>query len=264
MSDQPSIPQHVAIIMDGNGRWATRRHHPRVFGHIRGASRVKEVVREANRTGIKALTLYAFSTENWMRPETELSVLWRLLKKFLLQEQAELHRGGARLRVIGELSRLDPELRSVIDGATQLTQHNTGLQLTFCVSYGSRRELVAASQAFAADCAAGKRRPEEMTEALMEEYLWTGGLGELAQVDLVIRTSGEKRVSNFLLWQAAYAEFIFLDICWPDFGPTDLQAALLEYARRDRRYGDLKAPRKDQARLSVESTVSVAVQAGVV
>lgn len=232
-------PKHVAIIMDGNGRWAQRRKHPRVFGHVRGASRIKAVVREADRLGIKALTLYAFSTENWSRPDGELQVLWRLLKKYLRREQDNLMKENVRLRVIGEVERLDPDVRAILDPAIEKLSRNTGLTLTFALSYGSRRELVRATRLFAEDCLSGKRRPEEMSEELMERYLWTAELGELAKVDLMIRTSGEVRVSNFLLWQAAYAEFVFTDLCWPDFLPKHLEAAVSQYSQRERRYGGI-------------------------
>ncbi len=228
--------------MDGNGRWAQRRHHPRVFGHVRGASRIKPVVREAERLGVKALTLYAFSTENWTRPEEELGVLWKILKKFLKREADELDARNVRLRVIGELERLGPDVREVLDPVIARLSKNTGLQLTFAVSYGSRREIARAARLFAEDCVSGKRHPSDLQERgddLLEEYLWTADLGELAQVDLVIRTSGEKRISNFLLWQAAYAEFVFLDLCWPDFSPQDFEQAVVEYSNRDRRFGGL-------------------------
>jgi undecaprenyl diphosphate synthase len=237
MASALRIPKHVAIIMDGNGRWAQKRRHPRVFGHIRGSSRVKPIVREADRLGIKALTLYAFSTENWQRPEGELSVLWKLLKKYLVREIDELDEKNVRLNVIGEVERLAPDVRQVLDAAILRLSKNTGLQLTFAISYGSRRELVRAAQNFAADCVAGKRKPEEMSEEVMDGYLWTSRLGELSDVDLVIRTSGEVRVSNFLLWQAAYAEYVFLDLCWPDFGPDQLKQSIEVFSSRDRRFG---------------------------
>lgn len=239
MTPTARIPRHIAIIMDGNGRWAQRRGHPRVFGHVRGSSRVKPVVREANRLGVKALTLYAFSTENWTRPDTELSVLWKLLKKFLRKEIDELDRENVRLNVIGEVDRLGPDVREVLDPAIRRLSKNTGLLLTFAVSYGSRRELVRASRLFAEDCAAGKMKPDQMSEEVMNRYLWTSVLGDCSDVDLVVRTSGEVRVSNYLLWQAAYAEYIFLDLSWPDFGPDQLRAAVEEYGRRDRRYGGI-------------------------
>jgi undecaprenyl diphosphate synthase len=227
--------------MDGNGRWAERRRHPRVFGHIRGASRIAGVVREADRLGVKALTLYAFSTENWTRPESERSVLWKLLIKFLKREEKELARNNVRLRVIGEVDRLSPEVRATLDPAIARLSGNTGLQLTFAVSYGSRREILRAAEAFARDCTAGIRNPAELSgpngDEIFERYLWTGDQGDLADVDLVIRTSGEYRVSNFLLWQSAYAEYIFIEKCWPDFSPEDLRRAVETFSGRDRRFG---------------------------
>lgn len=234
-------PNHVAIIMDGNGRWAQRRSRPRVFGHIRGASRIRSVVLEADRIGVKALTLYAFSTENWTRPEDEKSVLWKLLLKFLKKEEAELARNNVRLRIIGETDRLSPEVRAALDPAVKRLSGNTGLQLTFAVSYGSRREVLRATEAFARDCASGKQRPEDLAsesgEELFQKYLYTGAMGELSDVDLVIRTSGEIRVSNFLLWQSAYAEYRFIEKCWPDFTPEDLRSAVEDYSNRERRFG---------------------------
>jgi undecaprenyl diphosphate synthase len=241
------IPQHIAIIMDGNGRWAQRRGHPRVFGHVRGSARVKDIVKEASRLGVKALTLYAFSTENWSRPEGERRVLWKLLKKYLTRDAEELHRQNVRLRVIGEIDRLGGDVRLVLDRVIDKLSANTGLQLTFALSYGSRREIARATQLFAEDCVAGKSRPELMSEELMQNYLWTSGLGQLAEVDLFIRTSGECRVSNFLLWQSAYAEFVFVDRCWPDFESHDLRLAIEEYSRRDRRFGGLGKSRPGQS-----------------
>jgi undecaprenyl diphosphate synthase len=231
------IPKHLAIIMDGNGRWAQRRGYPRVYGHIRGTRRVKPLVREADRLGIGAVTLYALSTENWSRPESELKVLWRLLKKYLIREVNELNTRNVRFRAMGEIERLDPDIQAVLRATERKLSKNTGLQLTFAISYGSRRELARAAQLFAQDVQAGLRKPEEMDENLMNQYLWTSELGDLQDVDLVIRTSGETRVSNFMLWQAAYAEFIFQDVCWPDFTPECLLRALEEYSRRDRRFG---------------------------
>jgi undecaprenyl diphosphate synthase len=234
------IPKHVAIVMDGNGRWAQGRRHPRVFGHVRGSSRVKEVVREANRLGVKALTLYAFSTENWLRPENERRVLWQLLKKYLTRDLNELHRENIKLRVIGEMDRLDADLRSVLDAALEKLSKNTGLQLTFALSYGSRSEIARASRLFAEDCVAGRVHPSAMNdENFLSRYLWTSDLGELGDVDLFIRTSGEQRISNFLLWQSAYAELVFVNRCWPDFEPEDLAAAIVEYSKRERRFGNV-------------------------
>jgi undecaprenyl diphosphate synthase len=239
------VPKHVAIIMDGNGRWAERRGHPRVFGHIRGSSRIKPIVKEANRLGIKALTLFAFSTENWSRPEQELGVLWKLLKKYLQKERDELNRENVKLNVIGETEKLSSDIHAVLSPTLELLSQNTGLTLTFALSYGSRKELARAAQLFAEDCLKGIRKPSDIVDQgpeLMSHYLWTQSMGNLSDVDLVIRTSGEKRVSNFLLWQSAYAEFIFSDLNWPDFGPEQFRASVEEYSKRDRRFGGLSAP----------------------
>jgi undecaprenyl diphosphate synthase len=242
------IPQHIALIMDGNGRWADRRGHQRVFGHIRGSTRIKAVVREADRLGVKALTLYAFSTENWSRPEGELQVLWKLLVKYLRREVDELDRNNVRMHVIGEIERLSPDVRAVVDASVKRLAKNTGLQLTFAISYGSRRELSRAARLFAEDCMKGKAQPDQMDEELMRRYLWTNVLldapGSLDNVDLVIRTSGEKRVSNFMLWQAAYAEFYFSDLAWPEFTPQHLREAVEEFSTRERRFGGLSSEPK--------------------
>jgi undecaprenyl diphosphate synthase len=237
MSLSPRVPQHVAIIMDGNGRWAKARGHLREYGHVRGSSRVKQVVKEAGRLGVKALTLFAFSTENWKRPEQELSTLWKLLIKFLNREVEELDQNNVQLRAIGEIERLNPTVRAELTKTIERLYKNTGLILTLALSYGSRNEWVRAARKFAQDCVKGLRRPEEMTDELMSQYLDTAVLGDLADVDLVIRTSGEKRISNFLLWQSAYAEYVFLDLCWPDFSAEQFRFCIDEYARRERRFG---------------------------
>ncbi len=231
------IPNHIAIIMDGNGRWAQRRGRPRVFGHVRGSARVRAIVEEANRLGVKALTLYAFSTENWSRPESERSTLWKLLKKFLIRDAEELHRQNVKLRVIGEIERLETDVREALNPVLARLSMNTGLQLTFALSYGARTELVRAARLFAEDCVAGRCHPGMMSEGIMERYLWTSVLGDIAPVDLFIRTSGERRISNFLLWQSAYAEFFFADVCWPEFEPKDLRAAIQDFSLRERRFG---------------------------
>lgn len=236
------IPKHIAIIMDGNGRWAQRRGHPRVFGHVRGSSRVRKIVEEASHLGVQALTLYAFSTENWTRPEGERLVLWKLLKKYLLKEAEELNRQNIQLHVIGEIDRLSADVRGVLDPVIQKLSRNTGLKLTFALSYGSRSEMVRAAKLFAEDCLSGKRKPHELTDAVLEEYLWTSQLAPVSNVDLFIRTSGELRVSNFLLWQSAYAEFVFQEICWPEFEPRHLREAIVEYSQRERRFGKVGVP----------------------
>jgi undecaprenyl diphosphate synthase len=205
------------------------------------------VVEEASRLGVKALTLYAFSTENWSRPESERRVLWRLLKKYLIRDAVELHRRNVRLRVIGEVDRLDEDVKSVLLPTIEKLSKNTGLQLTFALSYGSRRELAVAARLFAEDCMAGRVHPSMMNEKLFESYLWTSDYGDLSDVDLFIRTSGEQRVSNFLLWQSAYAEFVFTDICWPEFTPKDLEHAIEQYSKRERRFGGVSKAIEIQA-----------------
>jgi undecaprenyl diphosphate synthase len=241
MSGTSRVPKHVAIVMDGNGRWAEKRGYPRPFGHIRGTRQIKGIVKEADRLGVKALSLYAFSTENWNRPDTELNILWRLLKKFLRRESDELHRENVRLRVIGEVERLAPDIRQELDPVIERLSKNTGLCLNLCVSYGSRAEILSAARQFALDCVNQKTVPSQLDEALFSKYLWTSDLNELGNVDLVIRTSGEVRTSNFLLWQAAYAEYVFMDLCWPDFRETHFREALDQFAKRERRFGKVKA-----------------------
>lgn len=233
------IPKHVAIIMDGNGRWAKARGRPRVFGHIRGSSRIKSIVEYANQLGIQALTLYAFSTENWSRPDAELSVLWKLLKKYLIKEIDNLESNNVRLKVIGEVDKLKPELQTLVRSSEERLSKNSGLYLTFCVSYGSQREIIYATKRIVNDVSSGKLGIEQINEAVFEKYLWTYYLGDLSKVDLLVRTSGEKRISNYLLWQAAYAEFLFMDVLWPDFGPHHLKEAVEEFSKRQRRFGGL-------------------------
>jgi undecaprenyl diphosphate synthase len=236
--------------MDGNGRWSEKRGQPRVYGHIRGCRRVKPVIKEADRLGVKALTLFAFSTENWSRPEAELAVLWKLLKKYLIREADELNRRNVRFCAIGELERIPEDVRKVVRETEERLAKNTGLLLTFAVSYGSRRELARAARLFAEDCKAGKRQPSEMCEELLNEYLWTADMGELAEVDMILRTSGERRVSNFLLWQAAYSELVFTDLCWPDFEPRHLREAIDEYCQRDRRFGGVSSSKHRESEIA--------------
>ena len=232
---------HVAIIMDGNGRWARGRGHARFFGHVRGAERVRDVVEEACRLELGALTLYAFSTENWKRPEQERSVLWKLLRRYLGTEVPELRKKNIRLRVIGDRSHLSPDLRAAIESAECELASCTGLQLNLAISYGARDELVRAARKFAADCAGGTCTPDSLTEARFSAYLDTSALGSLADVDLVLRTSGEQRISNFLLWQLAYAELVFLEKSWPEFDGSDLRRAVHQLSGRQRRFGDVAA-----------------------
>lgn len=227
-------PRHVAVIMDGNGRWAAARSLPRAAGHRAGAQAVRRTIGSAIAAGVTWLTLYAFSSENWRRPADEILELTGLLKHFLRQELAELAAEGVRLRVIGDRTRFDPETRAELDRAERTTAHNARLNLNVALSYGARDELVSAARAVAQAAAAGKLDPATLDEAHFETFLSTAGMPD---PDLLIRTSGERRLSNFLLWQSAYAELVFLDALWPDFGRTEFDAALAEFARRDRRFG---------------------------
>jgi undecaprenyl diphosphate synthase len=227
-------PVHVAIIMDGNGRWANARGLPRTIGHQRGAEAVRRAVTGATELGIGYLTLYGFSSENWKRPAAEIDDLMALLRFYLRSEIAELHRNGVRVRVIGDRERLAPDIVALIDEAEERTRSNARLNLTVALSYGGRAEIAQAARRLAEDVQAGRLDPALIDEALFARHLLTAGIPD---PDLVIRTSGEKRISNFLLWQSAYAELVFLDRQWPDFTKDDLADAIREYHRRDRRYG---------------------------
>ena len=233
-SAPPALPRHVAVIMDGNGRWAALRGLPRVEGHRMGVRAVRTVVECARELGIPYLTLYAFSLENWGRPEPEVRTLMSLLQEFLRSELPEMLRQGIRLRVIGDTSTLPLPVRHVLSRTMNATAGNSGMTLTLGLSYAGRNEIVRAAQALAADAAAGTIRPEAVTEEVFASRLDTAGMPD---PDLVIRTSGELRVSNFLLWQSAYAEYVFTDVLWPDFGKTEFLLALEEFSRRHRRYG---------------------------
>ncbi|HLF58495.1 MAG TPA: isoprenyl transferase [Alphaproteobacteria bacterium] len=233
-SDPPRRPLHVAIIMDGNGRWARARGLVRTSGHKRGADATKAVVSGAIELGVSYLTLYGFSSENWKRPRNEVDDLMGLLRMYLRSEIAELHRNGIRLRVIGDRSRLAKDIVTLIENAEEQTRANTALNLTVALSYGARDEITQAARRVAADVAAGRIRPEDIGEESFARYLATSGIPD---PDLVIRTSGEKRLSNFLLWQSAYAELVFTDKLWPDFTKQDLEDAIGEFHRRERRYG---------------------------
>ena len=233
-SGSSPVPVHVAIIMDGNGRWAKARGLPRTVGHHRGAEAVRRSVAGAVELGIAYLTLYGFSSENWKRPAAEIDDLMGLLRFYLEAEIAELDRNGVRLRVIGDRARLGSDIVGLIAEAEERTADNRRLNLTVALSYGGRDEIVQAARRLAAAVEAGELTVEQIDERLFSRYLLTA---EIPDPDLVIRTSGEKRISNFLLWQSAYAELVFLDRLWPDFTKDDLLDAIHEYHRRDRRYG---------------------------
>jgi undecaprenyl diphosphate synthase len=222
------LPRHVAIIMDGNGRWAEARGLPRVAGHREGSEAVRAVTRAARRVGVPALTLYAFSSENWGRPDEEVGALMQLLAEYLDSERGEMMENGIRLNAIGELDRLPGRVRDRLSAVRAETAANRGMILTLALSYGARQELVAAARA------AAKAKGPALEAEDLEAGLWTAGLPEL---DLLVRTSGERRISNFLLWQAAYAELVFTDVLWPDFRDAELFAAISDFQTRERRFG---------------------------
>lgn len=234
MSTPAQVPRHIAIVMDGNGRWAKARHQPRSFGHNAGRKAVREAVESCLRAGVQALTLFAFSSENWQRPQDEVGALMGLFVRALDKEVEELHGYGVRLRFIGDLSAFDEPLRRRMQAAMARTQENDKLHLNVAVNYGGRWDIVQASRQAAAAVARGELRPEEIDEARFGQWMNLAGLPPL---DLFIRTGGETRISNFLLWQAAYAELYFTDVLWPDFDQACLRRAMEDYASRERRYG---------------------------
>lgn len=231
---QDSAPKHVAIIMDGNGRWAQRRKLPRALGHKRGAEAVREAIEGAVETGVEFLTIYAFSSENWNRSDEEVNDLMGLLKLYLSKEVKALHKENIRLKVIGSRDRLSDEINQRIQQAEELTAHNTRLTFTIALSYGSREEILEASRKLAVMVKAGDIKPEDVTENTLNSLMFTA---DLPDPDLMIRTSGEMRLSNFLLWQCAYTEFLFLDTLWPDFTKQHFIDAVETFLSRDRRYG---------------------------
>ncbi len=231
---EASLPRHVAVIMDGNGRWATEQGLPRVRGHEAGADTVRAIVRACGERGIEALTLYSFSTENWGRPGDEVEALMALLARYLSDEREELMGNKVRLQGIGQLERLPPHVRRLLEEATRVTADNDGLLLTLALSYGSRAEIVAAVRRIAEEVADGTLDAEAIDESTITDRLYTAGVPD---PDLLIRTSGEMRLSNFLLWQLAYAELYVTDVFWPDFREPHLDVALEAYARRQRRFG---------------------------
>ena len=227
-------PAHVAVIMDGNGRWAKARGLPRTAGHKKGVEAVRRTVEAAGDLGIGYLTIFSFSSENWRRPEEEVSDLMQFLRFYLRSEIADLHRNGVRLRVIGDRARLSDDIIRLIENAEDLTKDNRRLTLVVALSYGSRQEIALAARRLAEEVKAGLIDPMDIGEELFASRLFTV---DIPDPDLIIRTSGEKRISNFLLWQAAYAELVFVDTLWPDFTKRDLEAAIEEFHRRERRFG---------------------------
>jgi undecaprenyl diphosphate synthase len=235
--DTARMPSHVAIIMDGNGRWAARRNLPRVAGHRAGATAVRRTVEAAAELHLGYLTLYAFSTENWKRPRAEVDALMKLLRKFLRKELANLQKNNIRFRMIGRSEGLDPALLEEIRQAEFETSKNTGLNLNIAINYGGRAEIVDAFRRIAWEVAAGRLNPEKITDEMISKRLYTESIPD---PDLLIRTSGEMRVSNFLIWQIAYSEIYVTDTLWPDFDSTALLTALIDYQKRDRRFGGIK------------------------
>ncbi|BDF34427.1 MULTISPECIES: isoprenyl transferase [Extibacter] len=231
------VPQHVAIILDGNGRWAKSKGMPRNYGHAQGSKNVERICEEAYRMGIKYLTVYAFSTENWNRPQDEVDALMKLLRNYMKTCLKTAAKNDMKIRVIGDLGRLDDDIRGRIAELIEATKDNKGLNFQIAINYGSRDEMVRAARRLAEDCASGKIGPEEIDETLFERYLDTHGIPD---PDLLIRTSGEQRLSNYLLWQLAYTEFYFTDVLWPDFTKEELVKAVAQYNARDRRYGGVK------------------------
>jgi undecaprenyl diphosphate synthase len=234
LGSQQAPPAHVAIIMDGNGRWAKARGLPRIAGHRAGAEAVRRAVTSSVELGIRYLTLFGFSSENWKRPEGEIADLMGLLRHYLRGEIAELHNNHVRVRVIGERGKLAPDIVTLIENAEKLTGANTQLNLSIALSYGGRAEIARAARRLAEEVARGELQPADIDEARFARHLFTDGMPD---PDLLVRTSGEQRISNFLLWQSAYAELVFTETLWPDFAKGDLEQALREYHGRERRYG---------------------------
>jgi undecaprenyl diphosphate synthase len=232
------LPQHVAVIMDGNGRWAQRRGLPRIMGHRRGVDALKDLLRCCRDWGVGALTAYAFSTENWGRPLEEVDFLMTLFERILRQELREMMEEGVRIRFVGNLKALPPSLQVEIERSMQETANNQGIQFTVATNYGGRQEIMHACRAIATQIQQGKIQPKDIDEALFEQHLYTQGITD---PDLLIRTSGEMRISNFLLWQVAYAEIYVTETFWPDFDRAEFHQALSNYQQRDRRFGKLKA-----------------------
>lgn len=233
---QPDVPRHVAIIMDGNGRWADARGMTRTQGHRAGVEAVRRCVRIAMERAIPYLTIYSFSSENWSRPKNEISDLMGLMKRFIRLDLAELHKNNIKIKVIGERHPVEPDMLALIDEAQDLTANNDALTLVIAFNYGARSEIVRAARDVAEAVAAGRMSPEDVDEQSLTNHLDTAGIPD---PDLLIRTSGELRLSNFLLWQSAYAELVFLDVLWPDFGAEHMDEALAQFRARDRRYGGL-------------------------
>ena len=228
------VPQHIAIIMDGNGRWAKKRGLPRTAGHSAGAESFRRIANYCRTLGVKYLTVYAFSTENWKRSETEVSGIMRLLGNYLTEALRDMEKNHVRFRFFGDLSRLSPKLQKLCLDAQERSSAYHEVQVNFCLNYGGRDEIIRAIRAYAQDVADGKKNAADLDEAVFADYLDSAGVPD---PELVIRPSGEMRLSNFLPWQTVYSEFVFMDVLWPDFGPAELDAAIEEFRRRNRRFG---------------------------
>ena len=231
------VPQHIAIILDGNGRWAKMKGMPRNYGHAQGSKNVERICEEAWRMGIKYLTVYAFSTENWSRPDSEVAALMKLLRNYMKTCLRTAEKNRMKVRVIGDLDKLDDDIRSRIFELEEASKNNDGLNFQIALNYGSRDEMIRAMRKMASDCVEGQFTAEDISEERFEMYLDTHGIPD---PDLLIRTSGEQRLSNFLLWQLAYTEFYFADVHWPDFTKEELEKAIEQYNNRERRYGKIK------------------------
>ncbi|MBD7914072.1 isoprenyl transferase [Clostridium sp. Sa3CUN1] len=232
--DQNNIPKHIAIIMDGNGRWAKKRKLPRTMGHKAGVETIRRVIKESHILGIKYLTLYAFSTENWKRPDEEVSALMKLLVEYLRSELAELNKNGVVIKISGDITKLPKEAQSEVLEAIEVTKNNTGIVLNIAFNYGGRDEIIRAVKLLCEEVKSDNIKIENIDEKVFENYLYTKNIPD---PDLIIRPSGEQRISNFLLWQCAYSEFWYSNVCWPDFKEEHLQKAIYDYQHRDRRYG---------------------------
>lgn len=231
-----NVPEHIAIILDGNGRWAKAKGMPRTYGHTVGAKNVETICRAAHDLGVKYVTMYAFSTENWSRPADEVKALMKLLGEYIKTCMRTAKKDNLRVRFIGDLSKLDDKLKASIDELTEYSSQFTGLTLTIAINYGSRDEMTRAIRNVASDVKAGEIQPDDITEELFSSYLDTK---DIPDPDFMIRTSGEQRLSNYLLWQLAYAEFYFTPVAWPDFTPDELKKAIEEYDKRNRRFGGI-------------------------
>ena len=235
--DMSRLPRHIAIIMDGNGRWAKQRGLPRTAGHKVGAETFRKIATYCKNLGVEYLTVYAFSTENWKRPADEVSTIMGLLKQYMLEAVDSMERDKIRLKFFGDMSALSAELQALAEKTNAMSRHIDGMQANVCLNYGGRDEILRAARAFAAECAAGEKEPQELTESLFGDYLFSSGVPD---PELIIRPSGEVRLSNFLLWQCAYSEFYFCDTLWPDFDEKTLNEAIIAYQKRDRRFGGVK------------------------